>query len=268
MLIYIHIPKNAGTTFNSILINNFKNKYYDFHTDRNGNFLSQQELVDLINDQKNNTAVISGHDIRPYEIDDKVGIKLDYITFIRDPIGRAISLYYHERAHSNKNHISQYSFKEYIKERPSHDNAISNWQTFNIVDDSKFESAKTKLDNFVFVGLVEEFDKSLILLQKVIKEKLHINNFNIIYTKKNVSRNKKIDKQNLDRSVIETLTELNQEDHKLYSYAKCKLSGSIKEIENFDKTLTTFKYKNKIYELRTKISFKKLKSFARKSFCS
>jgi hypothetical protein len=106
------------------------------------------------------------------------------------------------------------------------------------------------------------------LLQKVIKEKLHINNFNIIYTKKNVSRNKKIDKQNLDRSVIETLTELNQEDHKLYSYAKCKLSGSIKEIENFDKTLTTFKYKNKIYELRTKISFKKLKSFARKSFCS
>jgi hypothetical protein len=229
MLIYVHIPKTAGSTMRSLLQRNFKRRFFGVYTDRRGEFLTDDELIQLVRHIYPAKEVLSGHDIRPLQEKSVQGIDLRYVTFIRHPFSRAISLYYFEKKHTVSSHVSQKSFKEYVQQRPSHDKAISNWQAFNISSQGTFEHAKELLDDFLMVGLVERFDLSLIWLQECLGE----NYLRYIgYTRQNVSRKKQYSISNLPQNIQDELADLNQEDLKLYEYAKKRLEEDLKKLTN------------------------------------
>ena len=248
MLVHIHIPKNAGTTVNEILNKNFGKRYSHFHTKRCGQFLSDSEFIELINHHKPHADVLSGHDILPLDAEISKSLGVSYFTFIRHPVSRAISLYFHEKSRTEKDHISQYSFQEYVKERPKHDGAISNWQTYNVAGVVDFEKARSALDQFVMVGLVENFDKSAILLQEVM-QKAGFPNFIILSKPANVSQNKTLSIETLPENIFENLSELNQEDIKLFEYAQNRLDQDIHNLSSFKQKEDLFKIRNNIYNI-------------------
>ena len=265
MLVNIHIPKNAGSTVNNIFKRNFGERYTIFQTDRCGEFLTNSELIDLIENIKPHTDILSGHDILPLDAKTSKSLGINYFTFIRHPISRAISLYYYEKARTKKDHISQYSFREYIRERPKFDYAISNWQTYNIAGVLDFEKAKTNLERFSMVGLVEEFDKSLILLQKIMHQ-IGFPTFKIVYKPANVSQNKNISMNTLPKDLLRELVELNQEDLQLYNYTKIRLNEEAIKVQDFMLKTKIFKINNTVHKtlltskMATKELFQKVKS--------
>jgi hypothetical protein len=234
MLIYVHIPKTAGSTMRSLFKRNFGRRFFGFYTDRRGEFLTDDELIQLVWHIYPGKEVLSGHDIRPLQEKSVQGVDLRYVTFIRHPFSRAMSLYYFEKKHSVGSHISQKSFKEYVQQRPDHDKAISNWQVFNISSKGTFEHAKELLDDFLMVGLVERFDLSLIRLQECLGEDYLRY---IGYTRQNVSKNKQYSISNLPHDIQDELAHLNREDLQLYNYAKKRLEEDLKRLSDVEDKL-------------------------------
>jgi hypothetical protein len=246
MLVHIHIPKNAGSTIHSILDREFKQHHYSFYTDRRGNFLSDVEFQSLLNSIPKDTQCFSGHDIRPLDFATSKELNLHYFTFIRHPIERAISLYFFEKSRTQSSHISHASFQEYIQERPTHDNAISNWQVQNLTSEASFEAAKSTLEQFLFVGLVEHFDKSLLLFNKALTNK-GMPKINTIYASKNVSKAKTLNRSSIDQESREKLEALNTEDIKLWEYTKNLIEQQWDELENGSRELSRFHLQKQAY---------------------
>ncbi|WP_456443806.1 hypothetical protein [Caldithrix abyssi] len=69
-------------------------------------------------------------------------------------------------------------------------------------------------EKFKFVGLVEQFDESLLLL----KHFLHLNGYNIYYEIQNVNRQKS--NQQISKETLEQIKEMNQNDLKIYEFMK------------------------------------------------
>lgn len=231
MLVYIHIPKNAGTTMNAILKYNFRERHTEFYTHRQGNFLSETEFIEFIQRIQSQTDVLCGHDIVPLEAERSKLLGLKYFTFIRHPVNRAISLYYHEKKVTiGTEHCSQLPFSVYVTERPKENNAITNWQVYNIAGKADYNRAIRLLDQFLMVGLVEQFDKSLILLRKRLCNTSGFSHFRIVYKRMNVSQNRQVTLKSLPQNIRDRLIEMNQEDLKLFEYAKRRLNEELQYI--------------------------------------
>lgn len=248
MLIFVHIPKNAGTTIDAILRRNFGRQYSDFYTDRCGTFLTEVEFIELIKSRSPHCTALAGHDFRPLNPEMSRLLNLHYITFIRHPVERAISLYYYERAHpNNPNDIALSSFSEYVNKRPLYDNAISNWQTYQLVGAVSLERAKEVLEQFLVVGLVEEFDKSLILLRERLYHVLGLSHFRIVYQRMNVSHNRQITSASLPQNIRDRLLEMNQEDLKLFEYTRRRLHEEVQYLRHVAYKTLLLKTNNFMY---------------------
>ncbi len=57
-------------------------------------------------------------------------------------------------------HCSQRPFSSYVTERPKENNAITNWQVYNIAGQTEYNRAVRLLEQFIMVGVVEQFDSS------------------------------------------------------------------------------------------------------------
>jgi len=150
--------------------------------------------------------------------------KPKYIVFFRDPVKRAISHLYHLKRHNKA-----------FKKNSLYDIASSNnWQINNLqvryMGDISFQpdelytentslgkealkEAKKNIDKCHFVGITEDFDDSIKLLEKMF-------DWNLGKTmKKNVAprRHRKV-----PEDLYEKIKALNQLDIELYEYAKSK----------------------------------------------
>ena len=244
MLVYIHIPKNAGyyneNRFSNVILGE---RYAEFYTRRHGNFLSETEFIELIQQTQPDHDVLCGHDILPLEQECSERLGLKYFTFIRHPVNRAISLYYYEKKlTAGTNHCSQQPFSIYLHERPQENNAISNWQVCNIAGTADYNRAVRLLEQFIMVGVVEHFDRSLLLLSEVIE----FPNFNMYYTKDNVSKEKVLSMDTLPQEILDTLLEMNREDVKLFEYATYRLNKMLKQYPQIKYKTMVFKGKNVI----------------------
>lgn len=244
-IINIHIPKNGGTTFNDIIKRNFANAYvpyYKYHEENRkgiGKPLSEVEFLKFVEQCPPFIKIISGHHIHPASASNNEKYRLDYLTFIRHPIDRILSLYHYERKWSTRkpeiygyHHCSQKPFEEYIDIRAEKDTALSNWQVYDLTGEFSGEIAIELLKNFLFVGLVEEFDKSLLLLQEILLEKQVLSSFDTGYVHLNTAGKQKVNKSSLSSSVLEKLLVMNQEDLKLFNYAQNRLNIELAQIEN------------------------------------
>lgn len=209
LLLYMHIPKTAGSTFSQILSELYQSAARPCYFDQ-----PEEILKELAKDENNTIQCIYGHFL--YGLHLHLPRPATYITFLRDPVERVISLYYFWQTydHSQQEALSKMSLKEFILSDEYSQN--SNHQTFYLAGGTyDLQLAKDNLQKqFAMVGLTERFDESLFLFQKVLgwpKIKHYVSH--------NITPHRPR-KDQIPSEVIELILHKNQLDCQLYEFAK------------------------------------------------
>ncbi|MDQ0859692.1 sulfotransferase family 2 domain-containing protein [Bacillus sp. V2I10] len=198
LLIFMHIPKTGGTTLHYFL----KNQY--------------NENVQCY--QRKTGFGLHRHFSKP----------CIYITMMRDPVERIISLYYYIRR--NENHrwhskVKELSLDQFITNKEfEHENVNLQTRYFCDGQTPNLEQAKKNLYNhFSIVGITELFDDSLSLMKHELGWK------SVQYQKRNVTKNRKL-KSDFPTKTIDKIIQNNTLDLELYKYAKNILKDKIQNI--------------------------------------
>jgi hypothetical protein len=249
-VIFLHIPKTAGSTLNSIITRQYREKdIYSIDTKRV--IESMEEFKYFPQHQLEKIKLLKGH--MYFGLHEYLPMPSTYITILREPIDRVLSTYYYVMRQKNHNHYEianqTQDIKNYIlKAEPKQ---FDNGQTrllagmdaipveFGNCSNQMLEAAKNNLKkHFSVVGTTERFDETLIL----IKQKLgwHLP----LYAKKNVT-NKRPKKKQISQDILDTIVELNQLDLELYKYAEVLLQKAIKQQQpNLLQEVERFKFYN------------------------
>ena len=219
-LIFLHVPKTGGTTFRRILEGNYSRK--EILTFRDPDYSAEVErFVRSAESERARYRLIQGHVY--FGFHRFVPGDSSYVTWMRDPISRALSFYSYVRTHPE-----HYLHRRLIDEDLDLKNLLERNETpelFNLqtrmiagersnVDRNTFEIAKKNLEEkFCFVGLTENFDASLILLAEIL-------GWNVpFYIKRNVT-SERIAPQTVDAETGRLLREANVLDIELHQFAR------------------------------------------------
>lgn len=163
-LVFVHILKTAGQSVMQILEANFP-KHERL-------FSNSHDIVKLPPESLQRYRLFLGHNY--YNIHELLGRKPVYITFLRDPVARTISHYFHWRrtdTHKFYEKVNSQTLAEFVTD-PATRPAVFNYQTRWIASDDVLKPAKMngrdllgiakqRLEEFAFVGLVEDFNRSI-----------------------------------------------------------------------------------------------------------
>ena len=188
-LIFVHIPKTAGTTFRAILEKNYKNKLaYEVKWP---NEIEDIKLFQqLPQDKRNSYDLIFGH--LTIGIHEYLTRPFKYVAFFRDPVSRFISGYYYIRRQKlNRYHeiVLKMSPEEYLDFRIF--KGIDNFQMRHLSNniqaqyasdidpmlemsgflsiEKEYEIALQNLELIDYALITESFDTSLFLLKNELK---------------------------------------------------------------------------------------------------
>lgn len=92
LLVYLHVPKTAGTSFDELLQQNYGADYY-----RTRNRYYKEPLWKKADQYANRYQAIGGH--MTFGLHGMVKRPCRYISFVRDPLSRMISLYWYILSH-------------------------------------------------------------------------------------------------------------------------------------------------------------------------
>ncbi len=252
---FIHIEKAGGITLHHLLWHNISNyvnlKPIYFWSNEKDCYFKNSEL-DLLLKYKKKVSGIGGHTVRSYAgYEIIIRGQINYFTFIRNPEYRYLSHYFHQL---DKMGIKR-TIIEYLNEP-----RFNNYMTVRIAGEENFDKAIEELEKkFTFVGLVEDFNQSVLLLNKLV----FMGKLNPLYEKKNVTINNSREKiLQLHEKYSEKIIENNWLDIKLYRYVKNNLFPTYltkyENLENdlciFEQDLKSFSYKkiNKIIRIINK----------------
>ncbi|NES01420.1 MAG: sulfotransferase family protein [Okeania sp. SIO2F4] len=224
-LIFPHIPKTAGTTLRSVILSQYSQEKVHFLKVSQTPLEAAQKISE--SDNKRVHCYV-GH--MPYGLHKYLAKPAIYITLIREPVDRIISMYYfirEEPAHRLHNEFlsKDISLEDFVLSR----NCPRNEQVKKIAG-SMVGSAKETMDlayqnicnHFLAVGTQENFDDFLQVLQKILGWK------NKSYTKQKVTKNRK-NKREVSQELIDIIKERNGMDIAFYNNLKNKFT-----IKNFD----------------------------------
>mgnify|MGYP001262791252 CR=1 FL=1 len=204
MIAFTHIPKTAGTTLNYIFQKNFGGNLISVIHRKGSNYTYSALKNDSILYKHANC--ISGHSLKPFIDYKEYNSKLEWITFLRDPIKRFVSQYIHQQTGNLSNYkmgVEEWAAKY----------ARSNWQVKWIAGEEDLEAAKQIInERFKFIGITEKFDESLEILSSVF-------NLDVSYSKpKMVVRDNELKNSLLLDKKHSLFEEQNELDIKLYNY--------------------------------------------------
>jgi len=182
IILHYHLFKNAGTSIDQILKENFKGEWLE-HEGSDFNW-KPYDIADFLKQNKNIKALSSHTANLPLpEIDDAT---IYPIIFVRHPIDRIRSIYEFERKQIAFTEGSKMAkildLKDFIQWRLSimDDYSIRNFQAKRFsylipeIEGDQHLSEEFKvlnaIDHLPFVGLVERFDESLSRLQSFIRK--------------------------------------------------------------------------------------------------
>ena len=221
MLIFVHIPKTAGTTFKNLLIPELKLKREEVIVVESRGWNNHSDLM-FSNERPGlngtiplkpnpDAKLIAGH----FKADKFKPIYSDatYITWIRDPIERLISSYYYYLLTDPSRYGNL--AKEHRKYDPV---SLEYFVTRNYNSNAMLSQLNIPLDDFKFIGISEHFDKEVARYDSILGTNMasnkNYNNHNVNPAKANYQ-----EKYEISDKLKKKLIELNREDYELYN--KC-----------------------------------------------
>jgi hypothetical protein len=224
-VIFLHIPKTAGTSFARIIENNYSKS--EFYLATAGNVESRQYIMNSLNSflklpkrEQDKIKIIKGH--FPYGLHEKMNWSdYKYVSFIRNPVERLFSEYYYIKdnpTHPLSQLCNEISFEEYAL---SDDYHLQNQQIRMLAGfDALFETDMHRVyelaiknvssENFI-LGLTERFSDSLSMIGKALGWKNVEEQF-VRYPSKKPS------KMAIDREVLSEIEMKNYWDIKFYEH--------------------------------------------------
>jgi len=174
MLAFAHLMKTAGTTINSILRRSFGLGHCDVHPWDKGATVFSADDFHYLKKIYSRIESLSGHELRPYSDISRVCPNLEWFTYLREPLTRTASHYQYSvqrnRKYPGKSNKKEILFEDWLCREAAH-----NYQTKRIAGTEDLDLAiKILKENFLFVGLFERFDESLVMLQKKTQNRLNI----------------------------------------------------------------------------------------------
>jgi hypothetical protein len=227
-IIFVHIPRAAGTTLTRILSRVYPHqRTYSFPSiDIEGSVLAFRSLPV---EERRRFRLLRGHIM--FGIHDAVPRPFTYITLMRDPVDRLVSLYsyilekpehrLHERVCS-----TGMRFEDFVESGITLE--TDNWQTraisgvrqdFGCCSEAMLSQAKQNIvDCFSVCGITERFDETLVLLRRALAWEWR----SLYHTPENATRRRP---QRIDvrRPWIETVERQNSLDVELYDFARRRL---------------------------------------------
>lgn len=250
-ILFEHIPKTAGSTFNFIL-----NRYYlsVFQIKLIEPLKSIEEFKKLNEPRQKGFDLIHGH--CALEVESFLENPI-LITFLRDPVNQFLSQYYFikgKKRHVYHEEVSRLaSIADYIHyaKRNFQDNLqcrlLAKDQSWiesknDVVDmDKLFSRALDQLKQFDLVLLTEYFDESLMLARQKLGWKKWPYYFRINKTPHKPSP------QAIDSAVIRQIETLQKYDCMLYEYARQRFEALMNE-HSIAEELIVFQRKNRFYQ--------------------
>lgn len=236
-IIFLHLPKNGGTTINGIL-----DRFYESSKVFTVKWVGEEgNLNDFIQKEpheREKIKLLRGHfDFGMHKYFDS---KAYYFAFLRKPEERIASFYYYvKRTKNNRlyNLVTEnkMTFREFIEynDKDANNGQIRKLSGLNSEEEVMLALAKKNINEyFPVVGIQEMFDESIIVLAHYFSWPLPY------YRKENVTRNK----NELLEDDLDLLMQKNRGDTLLYNEMKLKLKEQIKTIKFF---------KLKLFWLRT-----------------
>jgi Galactose-3-O-sulfotransferase len=271
-LIFLHIPKTAGTTLNRIIDREYgPSTVFSTYGPRSREVMT--EFIEMSEAQRSSIRVLRGHEF--FGTHEFFRPPVTYFTVLRDPVDRIVSHYHYvRRSPQHRFHRTvtsqNMSLKDYVccmtaKELNNGQARLLSGQKldehfdFGQCSDELLEIAKKNLEkHFTLVGLTERFDETLILL----KRSLGWRRFPV-YIKKNVTQNRPL-KDSLSTEVLNAIKRYNELDIELYAYTREKFNESINNGgADFRRELKIFNIINGCYQKFTYIS-RKTKALSKK----
>lgn len=251
-LIFVHIPKTAGSTLSSILERQYDPsktwKFYPTYSSARESFNYFQKLPES---ERIKFKLVSGHIY--YGLHDLLPQPSTYITMLRDPIDRLVSSYYFIRRHSthpfhqDAKSMSLIDFFSCVERTRGFNNCQVRFLAGydgDSVNEEVLSLAKQNLQSsFAVVGLQEKFDESIILMKNLLGWHHHF-----FYSKKLVSK-KRPAKEKLSPAELKIMEKHNELDLELYEYARKIFRARVSELgSDLQRNLKFFRYFNQLYK--------------------
>lgn len=203
MIVFLHIPKTAGSTFQFILENSFG--LSACHSDHNKKKSFKQDDFAFARKFFPRMKSLAGHNLV-----DPLALKVPdpfHITFLREPVARVFS-HYQDSVLTGGNALT---FEEDLR-RNEH---LANLHVKLMAGGPDLDKAKRYLERCDFVGLTEKFNLSLHILDKLSPLPLNLN-----YKRRRTAPNDHIKKPLAsDPRIVDMVREYNQLDIALYDFA-------------------------------------------------
>ncbi len=260
LLIHLHIPRNAGSTLGRLLRLKlgFWPPSYLLHHFRTLGFYrlaGYEQRLDAIEalsaSDRRQVRLFEAH--AGFGLHERLRQPSTYLTMLREPIDRAISVFYYQRRHARI--PDDMTLEQFVLHADPQrvwwvDNAQVRYLAGtggNIVDVARGQCTRTMLDvaierleeAFAFVGIVERFDESLVLLRRMLNWR------GCYYVASNVTKRRRRT-QELQSAELELLNEHNELDCELYRHAKSLLERRVADAgASFARELAQFSVRNK-----------------------
>ena len=253
-LLFLHIPKTAGTTIHYILNNNYRWRFDGFRfigIYTNTAYKKSQLFADLAPEKRRRIKLIKGH-LHFDTFKNNYPGEITCFTFLRDPVKRCISGYnfirqntvhpFHKQAVENN-----YTLKEILQQGflPQLDNgqvrflSSSQHLEFGQVNEETYRKALQVFDtHFELFGLCERFDESILHLSRRLGWR-HPH-----YLKANATDKQKSIME-FDGETMQLLQHYNRYDALLYAHARKKFDAAISAYgERFQEDLAHYRRVN------------------------
>jgi hypothetical protein len=258
VLLHGHMFKNAGSTLDWALARSFGDAFVDHRDDQPMRREGAPYLAAYLGDHPTTRALSSHH--LCYPLPEQAGLELHTVALLRHPLDRVLSVYHFERRQAAATpgaiNAKRWGLARYVEWRltPEAGATIRNFQTRFLsgklgrprqpVDEDDWQTARHRLDE-IAVGLVDEFDTSMVLFEKRLRPVFP--ELDLAHVPQNVGqRSRDRDPgaelyEELGAGLFDALLSANQYDFMLYETARAVLHARRRSIEGFADCLAEYR---------------------------